>query len=345
MLRTGLCDLLGIELPIIQAGMGVFTSAELVAAVSNAGGLGSLGTGLRPVESLSWKNINSGNYMKPDGPRPAVSLGEELPRIRELTDRPFAVNYTLSQVNEEIFTTILAAKPPLISFALSDPGDFVMRAHAVGSLVMHQVTTVQQAEQAAARGVDIIVAQGSEAGGFGGKVAAMVLIPQAVAAVRPIPVVAAGGIADGLGLAAALVLGAQGVNLGTRFLASLEAPISNNWKQVIISAKSEDAIKVEVWNKIFPWNPLAYETVPRAIHTPFIEKWQEHGEITEQEAKVLRGEVIAAIQQGRMEEFIPWAGQTVGLVHEVLPAAEIVRRIAAEAEEALKSIKAKYLDV
>src|SRR5512136_2528174 len=113
MLHTKLCDLVGIEFPVIQAGMGVFTSAELVAAVSNAGGLGSLGTGLRPIENLR----------------------QELPRIRRLTERPFAVNLTLSQFNAEIWATILAAQPAVISFALAEPADLVKQAHDAGSLV------------------------------------------------------------------------------------------------------------------------------------------------------------------------------------------------------------------
>ena len=330
MIRTRLCDLFGIECPIIQAGMGVFTSAELVAAVSNAGGLGSLGTGLRPVEGLKRELLE----------RPVTGLKEELPRIRQLTDRPFAVNITLAQPNEEIFALVLEARPPIISFALGDPGELVKTAHAAGSLVMHQVTTVAQAKQAAERGVDVIIAQGGEAGGFGGMVAALPLIPQVVDAVRPIPVVAAGGIADGRGLAAALVLGAQGVNVGTRFLASFEAPISESWKQAIMAAESEDAVKVEVWNDIFPRWSMAYDTVPRAIRTPFVEKWQERRPDAKAEATRLRGDVISAIQQGNMQEFIPWAGQTVGLVRDVLPAAEIVKRMAAGAEEALRQAAA-----
>jgi nitronate monooxygenase/enoyl-[acyl-carrier protein] reductase II len=326
MLHTDLCDLFSIEYPIIQAGMGVFTSAELVAAVSNAGGLGSLGTGLRPVERVKSEVLL----------RPVEGLKEELARVRQLTNRPFAVNYTLAQPNEELFSLILESKPPVISFALGDPGELVSRAHAAGSLVMHQVTTVQQATQAAKRGVDVIVAQGGEAGGFGGPVAALPLIPQVVDAVHPVPVVAAGGIADGRGLAAALILGAQGVNLGTRFLASAEAPVSEAWKRAIVEAQSEDAIRVEVWNDIFPPWTMAYDTVPRALRTPFIEKWMKGREAAKQEVERLRVEVIAAIQQGRMQEFIPWAGQTAGLIHEILPAAEIVRRLAAQAEEALR---------
>jgi len=314
MLHTRVCELLGIEFPVIQAGMGPFTSAELVAAVSNAGGLGSLGAGTRSTEDFR----------------------KQLARTCELTQRPFAVNHTVSTLNEEAFALTLEAKPALISFALSDPGDLVKRAHDAGSLVMHQITTVQQARQAAERGVDVIVAQGSEAGGFGGSVAGLALIPQVVDAASPIPVVAAGGIADGRGLAAALVLGAQGINIGTRFLASTEAPISESWKQAILAAESEDAIKVEVWNEFLASISGEYGTVPRALTSPFIKEWLHRRDDAKREAERLRGEVMAAVGQGRLGELMPFAGQTAGLILEILPAAEIVRRIVAGAEEALK---------
>jgi nitronate monooxygenase/enoyl-[acyl-carrier protein] reductase II len=314
MLHTPLCDLLGIEFPVIQAGMGPFTSAELVAAVSNAGGLGSLGAGVRSPEELR----------------------RHLARTRELTRRPFAINHTVSSLNEEAFALTLDAEPALISFALSDPGDLVKRAHDAGSLVMHQITTVQQARQAAERGVDVLIAQGSEAGGFGGTVAGLALIPQVVDAVSPIPVVAAGGIAEGRGLAAALVLGAQGINIGTRFLASTEAPISDGWKQAILAADSEEAIKVEVWNDFLASLSGEYGTVPRALSSPFIEAWLHRRDDAKREAERIRGEVMAAVGQGRLGELMPFAGQTAGMIREIFPAAEIVRRIVAEAEEALQ---------
>jgi enoyl-[acyl-carrier protein] reductase II len=315
MLRTPLCDLLGIEFPIIQAGMSRFTSAELVAAVSNAGGLGSLGCDLRSVDDITM----------------------QLARTQELTSRPFAVNHLLLTLNEKAFSLTLQARPPVISLAGSDPGDLVKRAHDAGILVIHQVHTVQQARQAAERGVDVIIAQGSEAGGHGGTVAALALIPQVVDAVRPIPVVAAGSMADGRGLAAALVLGAAGINVGTRFLASVEAPISQGWKQMIVEAASEDAVKFDAWNDI---NPPArsggYGTVLRALRTPFIDQWQQRRDDAKQQAERLRGEVLAAGQQGRLHELMPVAGQSAGLIRDILPAGEIVRRMVAEARQALE---------
>ncbi len=155
-------------------------------------------------------------------------------------------------------------------------------------------------------------------------------------AVSSIPVVAAGGIADGRGLASALVLGAQGINIGTRFLASTEAPITEGWKQAILTAESEDAIKVEVWNDCLASISGEYGTVPRALSSPFIEAWSQRREEAKREAEHLRGEVLAAAEQGRLGNLVPFTGQTAGMIREILPAAEIVRRIAAEAEEALR---------
>jgi enoyl-[acyl-carrier protein] reductase II len=316
MIRTPVCDLIGIEFPIIQAGMGPFTSAELVAAVSDAGALGSLGAGARTLESLK----------------------EQLAKTQSLTNRPFAINHTLSPLlpNPEAFSLSLKAKPRLISFALGNPKEYVQQVHDAGILVMHQVTTVQQAYQAAEGGVDIIIAQGAEAGGFGGAVSGLVLTPQIVDAVSPIPVIAAGGIADGRGFAAALVLGAQGVNVGTRFLASVEAPISDSWKHAILGAESQDAVKVEFWNDIYPPGEQAYYTIPRTLSSPFIKKWQNHEDKVKQEISQLNNEIISAIQQGKFGELFPFTGQSTGQIKEVLPAAEIVRRLVNEAEATLK---------
>ncbi len=164
----------------------------------------------------------------------------------------------------------------------------------------------------------------------------MALIPQVVDAAHPIPVVAAGGIADGRGLAAALVLGAHGINIGTRFLASMEAPISEGWKQAILAAESEEANKVEVWSDFLASLSGEYRTVPRALSSPFIETWSQQREEAKREAERLREEVLAAAAQGRLGELFPFTGQSAGMIQDIVPAAEVVHRIVAEAEEVLK---------
>ncbi len=315
MLRSSVCDLLQIEHPIVQAGMGPFGSgAELAAAVSNAGALGTIGAAGRPVEDLK----------------------DQLARIADLTDRPYAINLVFPQVNEWKIPMILESRPSAFSFALGDPGDIVNRAHDAGIKFIQQVHTVTQAHLAAERGVDVIIAQGTEAGGFTGSLSTFALLPQVVDAVSPIPVLAAGGIAEGRGIAAAMILGAKGVNMGTRFLASKEATISDDWKQAILAAQSEDAVKAEIWKDIFPPpGEGSFDVVPRALLTQFIEQWQQQREEARQESETLMSEVIAAVQQGRMFDKIPFTGQSAGMINEILPAAEIIRRLIAEAEEAL----------
>jgi nitronate monooxygenase/enoyl-[acyl-carrier protein] reductase II len=185
--------------------------------------------------------------------------------------------------------------------------------------------------------VDIIIAQGSEAGGFTGTVGALPLIPQVVDAVGPIPVVAAGGIADGRGLAAALVLGAQGVNIGTRFLASVEASCGDAWKQAIVRSESEDAVRVDVWWDIFPRpEGASFDTAPRALRTAFVDRWQRDRDGAQRAAASLQGQIMDAARQGRLLDFVPFTGQTAGAIREVLPAGAIVRQLVAEAEETLR---------
>jgi nitronate monooxygenase/enoyl-[acyl-carrier protein] reductase II len=313
-LRTPLCDLLGIDAPVVQASLGPWSSADLTAAVSNAGALGSLGTAL----------------MAPDDVRTLIH------RTRELTDRPFAVNHTARPLNETAWKLTLEEQPAVVSYALGSPAGVVEQAHDAGIRFLQQVHSVDQAKRAAELGVDAIIAQGAEAGGFGGEVGALALVPQVVDAVAPIPVVAAGGIADGRGLAAALVLGAQGVNLGTRFLASQEATVSGGWKERIVVAASEEAVRAQFANAVFP-PPTGegYATLPRVLRTPFVDEWNERRAEIRPEAERLRAELVAAVREDRAHELVPFTGQTAGMITDVLPAGEIVRRLVAQAEQAL----------
>jgi len=315
MLKTALCDRLGIEVPIILAPMGTCTSAEFAAAVSNAGGLGGIGSLFRSTAAVK----------------------RDIDVVRRLTSRPFAINHIPQTLDAEAFRCTLEARPAVISFALADPGDLVRRAHDVGSLVMLQVTTVAQAVQAAERGVDVIIAQGGEAGGYCGEVSTMTLVPQVVDAVSPVPVVAAGGIFDGRGIAEALMLGAVGVNLGTRFITSTEAPAPEEWKQAITAAKSEDAIKVDVINDISPLpGTEGFHTVPRSLPTAFLDDWSGKREAARRDRDRLRGQIVATTQAGRQHECVLWAGQTAGGINEILSVGEIMRRLIAETEAALR---------
>jgi len=317
MLHTILCDLFNIEVPIILAPMGSCTSAEFAAAASNAGGLGSIGT-------LS---------------RNTAAVKRDIDMMRTLTRRPFAVNHIPQTLDAEAFRRTLEARPYVISFALADPGDLVRQAHDVGARVMVQVTTVAQAVQAAERGADVINAQGGESGGYGGDVSTMVLVPQVVDAVSPMPVVASGGIFDGRGVAAAIMLGAAGVNLGTRFIASVESPAAIQWKEAITAAASEDTMKADVFNDIRPLPGAAgYGTVLRSLRTAFLDKWSAKREQARHERENLRGQIATAAQAGRQHEYLLTAGQTVGGIKEVLPVGEIIRRLMDQAETALSTL-------
>jgi nitronate monooxygenase/enoyl-[acyl-carrier protein] reductase II len=318
MLRTRFCDLFDAHVPVLQAPIWPATSPELVAAVGEAGAVGSIGAVFTP----------------------AGELRRQIARVRELTERPFVVNHVVPALDEEAFEATLDERPAAVSFALGDPGGLVDRVHELGIKVIEQVHTVAQARQAAERGVDVIVAQGGEAGGQGmlAGASAMVLAPQVVDAVAPIPVLVAGAVADGRGLAAALVLGADGANVGTRFLASDEAGVDPAWKRRIVETESEDAVRFEPWSAIMPSSGRGYDVVPRVIRTGFVDEWRGRAPEAPEHADELRSRIMGALRSGEVHELTPFSGQTVGLIHDVRPAGDIVRAMAAEAEEALARI-------
>src|SRR5437870_7415062 len=224
MIHTRICELLGITHPIVLGGMGTATSAPLVAAVSNSGGLGTLGT----------------SSFRPD------QLESEVSAIRGRTDKPFGINHLLFLTQDEMFRVTLRARPAVVAFAWprldQDLREYFSRAHDAGAKVMYMAGEVPLAVRGAEAGADIIVAQGTEAGGHVGWMASMPLVPMIVRAVAPLPVLAAGGIADGRGLVAALALGADGVLLGTRFMATREAPVPDTAKQAICAATEADTV-------------------------------------------------------------------------------------------------------
>jgi nitronate monooxygenase/enoyl-[acyl-carrier protein] reductase II len=313
MLQTPLCRLLGIDAPVICAPFGPWEQVDLAAAVCQAGGLGSLGTAVRPL---------------PD-------LAAQWARLRERTNRPFAINHTAWPFDEQAFAATLQFRPAAISFHLGVPADLIACAHDAGIRWIQQVMDRHQAERALDAGADVIVAQGGEAGGHSGWVSTMVLVPQVVDLAGDVPVVAAGGVADGRGLAAALALGAQGVSMGTRFLASREMRVAEAWKQRIVAADALEAVKVDNDDAFMPPYTLpGVAAQPRALRTPLIDRLREDpGSVGE-----VGPAFLAAVLDGRGHEYLPFAGQSVALIDQVLPAAEILRRVVEEAEATLAGL-------
>jgi nitronate monooxygenase/enoyl-[acyl-carrier protein] reductase II len=307
--------MLGIEHPVIQASIGPWSSPALTAAVSEAGGIGSLGTALlSPPE-----------------------IAEQIRRTRESTAKPFIVNHTRRPLSEEAFELTLREAPKAVSLALGEPGDLARRAHDAGCLFINQVHSVEQATEAVEQGADVIIAQGEEAGGFGGGIGSMALIPQVVDAVAPTPVVAAGGIADGRGLAATVVLGGAGVNIGTRFLAAEETEIPEDWKRRIVRARSEDTVRALFAEHVFPpvgAGGYAGKT-PRVLRTAWVDAFNAEPASAAAEGERLAAELVEAVKTGRGHELVPFTGQTAGMIDSIEPAGQIVAQIVADAEKLL----------
>jgi len=316
MIRTPICELLGIEHPIALGGMGSGTSPELVSAVSNAGGLGALGChGLRPEQ-----------------------VGERTASIRRQTNKPFGLNFLLFHVREDSFATALELRPAVMQFAWARPDQelraYFERSHQAGCLVTYMAGNVPEAIRAVKAGVDILIAQGTEGGGHVGWMASMPLIPMVVDAVAPIPVLAAGGFADGRGLLAALALGADGILLGTRFLATVESPLHQNFKQAIVESDGHDTQLSEIPDiasgLVWPGAMI------RSRRNRFIERWAgREWALRRDQAAALEG-LNSARKSGDIEEGSLAMGQDAGLIRDIPPAGDVVTRIAEEAEEILR---------
>jgi NAD(P)H-dependent flavin oxidoreductase YrpB (nitropropane dioxygenase family) len=323
-LHTPICDLLGIQHPVVLGGMGSATSPELVSAVSNAGGLGTIGLSSR----------------RPD------EMAGIIRTIRDQTSAPFGVNFLLFAVNDATVAAALAEKPAVASFAWAwsdqDLKPYFDRAHAAGALVTYMVSSVPDAIRAVKAGADVIIAQGSEGGGHVGLMGTMPLVPMVVSAVGPVPVLAAGGIADGRGLAASLALGADGVLIGTKFLATNESPLSPNSKAAILASDGHDTLLTEIPDLAngSVW-PGAFSRVRR---NAFVAEWSGR----ENELRRRRGEVARQIAESRATDdadHLPlFFGQDAGLIHEILPAGEVVQRMVNEAEEIIRNRLGRFLD-
>lgn len=302
-LKTRCTELFGIQYPIIQAGMVWAAGHRLAAAVSGAGGLGLIGAGSMSPELLR----------------------EHIRKGRETTDLPFGVNIPLTRPDSEELVRVTVEERVRIVFTSSGhPAKFTAQLKEAGCIVVHVVAAVKHARKAADAGCDAVVAEGFEAGGHNGldESTTLTLVPQVVDAVD-LPVIAAGGIADGRGLAAALALGAEAVQVGTRFAVTQESSAHEVYKQAVVRAGDTGTF-------------LTMKTVApvRMLKTPFLVRVMEA-----EKRCVGRGELLAllgakreraGIFEGNLEEGMFEAGQSAGLVHDVPPAAEIVRRMMQE---------------
>jgi nitronate monooxygenase len=339
-LRTPLCDTLGIDVPILSAGMGSVAGPDLVAAVSEAGGFGVLGVSGASPEAVA----------------------ERIGRTRALTRRPFGVNVIIDEagwapseedrelVRAEVATAIDEQVAAVVLF-WGDPAPYVDRAHAKGVVLLAQVGSIAEAEAAAAAGVDAVIAQGVEAGGHvRGTTSIWELLPAVVAAISPLPVLASGGIGDGAGVARALALGAQGVSLGTRFVASDESAAHPEYKRRIVESAAEDTVYTEdLYDISWPGAPT------RTLRNRTFDEWDAAGR-PRPGLRPGEGTIVGTLRlpsgqsievpryagagsplvgfEGDLDYPAMWAGESTEVVGDVLPAAEIVRRLAEDAAAA-----------
>lgn len=308
MVKTEICNLLNIEYPIIQGGMAWVSTAELVSAVSNAGGLGIIGGGQMPPDML--KN--------------------EIRKTKEMTDKPFGVNVMLLDAEtKNRFEILLKEKVPVVTTGAGNPGPFISEVKENGMKIIPVCPSVALAQRVERQGADAVIVEGMEAGGHIGESTTFALVPQVADGVN-IPVIAAGGIADGRGLVAALVLGAKGVQIGTRFICSTECTAHQNFKDKVLKAKDRDTV-VTGRATGHPVRVLKNK-LSRAID--LLDK-EDKGEEIE---KLGIGKLRLAVVEGDAEWGSLMAGQNSGLVKEIKTAGEIINEIINDATTIINNI-------
>ena len=324
MIRTPFTTAFGLDYPIAQAPMGGAVTVDLICAVCEAGGLG--------MQGVSWH--------EPD------AMVAEIAAIRRRTARPFAVNLALQWDQHTRLAQCIDAGAPVISLFWGDPTAYFPKLRAAKVKTIVTVGSADEARRAADLGADAICAQGVEAGGHvWSQVGTMVLLPAVVDAVSPLPVIAAGGIADGRGLAAVLALGGAGAWIGTRFLATTEADAHDEWKRRIVAARETDTVYTQLFDLGWPNAPhrvlrnSTYDLWDAAGRPPSGQRPGESDLVAQQQdgAALLRYSDSSPTPgaSGEIEATCLYAGQSAGLVHDIVAAGELVRRIGAEAEAAL----------
>ena len=314
MIVTALTEMFGLQHPIVLGPMGGVSGGRLAAAVSNAGGLGLVG----------------GGYGEP------AWLRTELSRVKEDTRRPWGVGLITWSIERSVLDLALGYRPAAFLLSFGDPRTYAAAIKSAGCKLICQVQDVEQARMAREAGADLIVAEGTEAGGHGGARATLPLVPAVVDAVAPTPVVAAGGIADGRGLAASLMLGAHGALIGTRFYASAEALGQDGAKKRIVAAHASETGRTCVFDIIrsYAWPP---EYPGRALRNRFMERWHGREGALKAALETERAAYQAAAREGDFDTAVVWAGEAVDLIKSVDSAAELVARISAEAEAQLRA--------
>lgn len=301
MLKNQLCRLLNIKYPLLQGGMAWVATAELASAVSNAGGLGVIGAGHMPADALR----------------------AEIQKTKKLTANPFGVNIMLrSPFVREVMRVVIEERVPVVTTGAGNPAEYIEALKAIGAKVIPVVASVALAKRLQRVGVDALIAEGMESGGHVGEVTTMTLVPQVVDAVD-IPVIAAGGIADARGLVAAFALGASGVQIGTRFVASTECTVHFDYKNAILKAKERSTVVTG----LSTGHPV------RVIANQLTHKFaalEREGAAAEQLDKIGAGSLRAAARDGDIKNGSIMAGQIAGLIHEIKPVHEIIQEIMCE---------------
>lgn len=310
MFKTEICKLLNIEYPIIQGGMAWVATAELAAAVSNAGGLGIIGAGNAPADFVR----------------------KEIKKVKELTDKPFGVNIMLlSPFVEDVIKAVYEERVPVITTGAGNPGKYVSMFKEIGTKVIPVVPSVALAKKMEKEGVDAVIAEGTESGGHVGELTTIALVPQVVDAVN-IPVIAAGGIADGRGFVSALALGAKGVQMGTIFVCAEECTAHNNYKQAIIKAGDRGTV---VTGRI-TGHPV--RIIKNKLAREF-DKLESSGGTAEDYEKLGVGRLRSAVVDGDADYGSVMAGQISGMVNEIKPAKKIIEDIVIEAQAVMNLFK------
>lgn len=308
-MKTAITELLNIEAPVIQGGMAWVAENCLAAAVSEAGGLGIIGAASAPAD---W-------------------VREQIRLVKEKTDKPFGVNIMLmSPYAEDVARVVAEEKVPVVTTGAGSPEKYMKMWKEAGIKVIPVVASVALAKRMERCGADALVAEGTEAGGHIGENTTMVLVPQIADAVS-IPVIAAGGIADGRGMAAAFMLGAQGVQIGTRFVASQEAQVHENYKNYIVKAKDIDS-RVTGRSTGHPVRALRNQ-----MTKTYLEKEQAGVPFEELELLTL-GSLRKAVVEGDVVNGSVMAGQSAAMIHDILPCKEIIEKLIAQTETVMKGM-------